>query len=161
MMVQQGDLALLHDPIAQRLLSSTNLAHLAYTWTDGTPRTVPIWFHWDGAQVILGTPPNAPKLKAILNGTQVALSIDSDGFPWNVLLIRGSATVKIQDGVGSDYAQAAERYFGVEQGQAWTSQLATMSPQMARIAIQPEWVGILDFEQRFPSALAKAMASIS
>jgi hypothetical protein len=30
---------------------------------------------------------------------------------------------------------------------------------MARIAITPEWVGILDFEQRFPSALEKAMAA--
>jgi len=29
---------------------------------------------------------------------------------------------------------------------------------MARIAIQPEWVGILDFEQRFPIAIENAMA---
>ena len=32
-----------------------------------------------------------------------------------------------------------------------------MSPQMARIGIRPEWVGILDFETRFPSAIAKRM----
>ncbi len=31
-------------------------------------------------------------------------------------------------------------------------------PKMARIAITPEWVGVLDFETRFPSALEKAMA---
>jgi hypothetical protein len=29
---------------------------------------------------------------------------------------------------------------------------------MARIVIQPEWVGILDFEQRFPSAIEAAMS---
>ena len=28
---------------------------------------------------------------------------------------------------------------------------------MARIAIKPEWVAILDFDHRFPSALEKAM----
>jgi hypothetical protein len=28
-----------------------------------------------------------------------------------------------------------------------------MSPEMVRIAITPEWVGLLDFKTRFPSAL--------
>jgi hypothetical protein len=28
-----------------------------------------------------------------------------------------------------------------------------MCPQMARITITPEWVGLLDFQTRFPSAL--------
>jgi hypothetical protein len=29
---------------------------------------------------------------------------------------------------------------------------------MARISIRPEWVSILDFEKRFPSAIEAAMA---
>jgi hypothetical protein len=33
-----------------------------------------------------------------------------------------------------------------------------MFPRMARIFIQPEWVGVLDFETRFPSAIERAMA---
>jgi hypothetical protein len=32
-----------------------------------------------------------------------------------------------------------------------------MFQQMSRITITPEWVGILDFEQRFPSAIEAAM----
>ena len=46
---EQGDVALLDDLSAQTLLIATVPAHLAYTWTDGTPRNTPIWFHWDGA----------------------------------------------------------------------------------------------------------------
>jgi hypothetical protein len=61
----QGDLALLNDPIAQPLLQSTIPARLAYSWTDGTPRVVPIWFHWTGEEFVLGSPPGAPKLKAL------------------------------------------------------------------------------------------------
>ena len=49
---QQGDLALLNDPIAQALLRSTIPARLAYSWTDGTPRVVPIWFHWTGEEFV-------------------------------------------------------------------------------------------------------------
>ena len=48
-----GDLTLLDHPLAQRLLSSAEPAQLAYTWLDGTPRTIPIWFHWDGEAVII------------------------------------------------------------------------------------------------------------
>jgi hypothetical protein len=57
------------------------------------------------------------------------------------------------DGVVPEYAMAAERYFGPEQGQAWVKQLGAMVPQMVRITIVPEWVGVLDFQSRFPSAL--------
>jgi hypothetical protein len=48
-----GDLTLLDHPLAQRLLSSAEPAQFAYTWVDGTPRTVPIWFHWNGEAVVL------------------------------------------------------------------------------------------------------------
>ena len=56
-------------------------------------------------------------------------------------------------GVVPEYAVAAERYFGHEQGQAWVAQLGTMLSTMVRITITPEWVGLLDFQTRFPSAL--------
>jgi hypothetical protein len=62
------------------------------------------------------------------------------------------------EGVVPEYAIAAERYFGAEQGKAWIEQVRGMFPQRARIVIQPEWVGILDFEQRFPSAIEAAMS---
>jgi len=29
---------------------------------------------------------------------------------------------------------------------------------MVRIAVKPQWVGVLDFEKRFPSAIEAAMA---
>jgi hypothetical protein len=48
---------------------------------------------------------------------------------------------------------AAERYFGAEGGKAWVAQLSSMVREMVRIAITPEWVGLLDFQTRFPSAL--------
>jgi nitroimidazol reductase NimA-like FMN-containing flavoprotein (pyridoxamine 5'-phosphate oxidase superfamily) len=153
-----GDLALLDDPVAQNLLSSTKVAHLAYTWSDGTPRVVPIWFHWNGATFVMASPSRAPKAHAISNGTHVALSIDGDVWPYKVLLVRGIAEVSLVDGMVDEYAIAAERYFGEEQGKGWTATAAQLAPQMFRIEIKPMWVRILDFEQRFPQALADAMS---
>src|SRR5947209_9353581 len=116
---KQGDLSLLEEPIAQELLHSTIPARLAYTWKDGTPRVTPIWFHWNGAEVVFGTPPKAPKVAVLAEHPQVALTIDTNQWPCKTLLIRGIASVEVVDGVAAEYAAAAQRYFGVEQGQAW------------------------------------------
>jgi hypothetical protein len=58
---KQGDVSLIHDPVAQELLQSKAPAHLAYTWRDGTPRVVPIGFHWNGQEIVLATAPDAPR----------------------------------------------------------------------------------------------------
>jgi hypothetical protein len=156
----QETLALLQDPVAERLLRSTNVAHLAYTWPDGSPRVVPIWFHWTGRELVLASPPDAPKIGALETGRQVAISIDdASAFPYKALLIRGPAEVQIVSGVPSEYVAAAERYFGPEQARAWVEQVRQLQPEMARIAVRPEWVAILDFETRFPSALARRMSA--
>jgi hypothetical protein len=153
MPVNQGSLDLLQHPTSQSLLQSRIPAGLAYIWTDGTPRVVPIWFHWDGRAFVLGTPPKAPKLKALAENPKVALTIDDDNFPHKVLLVRGSARLEKMQGIVPEYALAAERYFGSQQGKAWVEQLRSMTQEMVRISVTPEWVGLLDFQTRFPSAL--------
>jgi len=154
MSVKQGDLGLLQHPAAKELLQSKIPARLAYIWTDGTPRVIPIWFHWNGHEFVLGTPPKAPKVKALKKNPKVALTIDDNTFPHKVLLIRGTARLQPLDGIVPEYATAAERYFGPQQGQAWVKQLSGMVPSMVRITVTPEWVGLLDFQTRFPSALS-------
>jgi PPOX class probable F420-dependent enzyme len=150
---KQGSLDLLQQPASQELLQSKIPARLAYIATDGTPRVVPIWFHWNGSQFVMGTPPKAPKLKALARNPKVSLTIDDNTFPHKVLLVRGTARLESVNGVVPEYAAAAERYFGPEQGRAWVAQLGAMVPTMVRITITPEWVGLLDFQARFPSAL--------
>ena len=154
MPVEQGSLSLLQHPVAQELLRSTIPARIAYVAGDGTPRVVPIWFHWTGAEIVLGSPPNAPKIKSLRKNPKVAITIDDNSFPHKVLLIRGSAALSTVKGVAPEYAAAAERYFGPDQGRAWVAQISGMIPEMVRIAIKPEWVGVLDFQSRFPSAIA-------
>jgi PPOX class probable F420-dependent enzyme len=153
MPVKQGSLELLQHPASKQLLQSTIPARLAYVWMDGSPRVVPIWFHWNGQQFVLGTPSKAPKLKALAKNPRVALTIDDNNFPHKVLLVRGTARLQPVHGVVPEYAEAAERYFGSQQGKAWVAQLGAMVQDMVRIAITPEWVGLLDFQTRFPSAL--------
>ena len=153
-MAAQGDLELLQHPISQELLTSQIPARLAYVWMDGTPRVVPIWFHWNGREIVMASPPKAPKLKALAKHPKVALTIDSNTFPHKVLSIRGTARLQTLNEIAPEYIAAAERYFGPEQSEAWLKQLRGMISSMVRITVTPEWAGLLDFQTRFPSALS-------
>ena len=152
--VKQGDLSLLQHPAAQELLHSKIPARLAYISTDGTPRVIAIWFHWNGTEVVMASPPKAPKLKALAKNPRVSLTIDDNTFPHKVLLIRGSARLEPVEGIVPEYEAAAARYFDAELAKGWLGQLRTLISSMVRITITPDWVGLLDFQTRFPSALA-------
>jgi hypothetical protein len=151
---QQGDLSLLEHPASQELLQSKIPARLAYVGTDGSPRVVPIWFHWNGRDIVMASPPKAPKLKALAKNPKVALTIDEEAFPHKVLMIRGSARLETVEGIVPEYEASAARYFDAATAQMWMTQLRTKVSSMVRITITPEWVGLLDFKTRFPSALS-------
>jgi len=152
--VKQGDLSLLQNPASQELLQSKIPARLAYVWMDGTPRVVPIWFHWNGHHLVMASPPKAPKLKALAKNPKVSLTIDDNVFPHKVLLIRGTARLEPVQGIVPEYEAAAARYFDAATAEGWLTQLRSLVSSMVRITITPEWVGLLDFQTRFPSALA-------
>ena len=152
-----GGPELLQDSLAQELLASRIPARLAYVWTDGTPRVASLWFHWDGTDVVMATLPGAPKLKALKTGDRVALTIDTDAPPHHVLSIRGTAEVTRPEGVVAEYAKAAVRYLGKEQGEAYTTSLPA-DIRMGRIAVRPDRVVLLDFQTRLPTALERLHA---
>src|SRR5258708_23798933 len=91
MVGKEADPQLSPPPASKELLQSKIPARLAYVWTDGTPRVIPIWFHWNEREFVLATPPKAPKLKALVKNPKVALTIDDNIFPHKVLLARYSA----------------------------------------------------------------------
>jgi hypothetical protein len=133
---------------------STRISRLGWRIRGRTVHRGSCQFGFTGPESISSSalPARAPKLHALAVNPLVALTIDDHtGWPYRVLMVRGNAAVEMLDDVVPEYALSAERYFGPEQGPAWVSTLRGKS--MARIVITPTWVGILDFETRFPSAL--------
>ncbi len=160
MALPQGDLRLLESEAAKRLLSSTVPARLAYTAMDGTPRIVPTWFHWTGDELVMPTFLSAPhvrraaaRLGALRANPDVAVSIDTEGFPPTVLSVRGRVSVTEVDGVVPEYALAARRYMGQDAAASYLAQIDQPGTRMARIAVRPTWVGVLDFQTRLPSGM--------
>lgn len=160
MTLPQGDLRLLENDVARRLLASALPARVAYVAVDGTPRVVPTWFHWNGEELVMPTFISAPhvrhpagRLKAMRVNPAVAISIDTEGFPPDVLLVRGRAEVTEVEGVDPDYAVSARRYLGEHDAEEYLREINHPSTRMARISVRPTWVGVVDFRSRPPGPL--------
>jgi hypothetical protein len=158
--MDQGDPKLIETDVAQRLLASTLPARIAYTALDGTPRIVASWFTWTGEELVMPTFISAPhirhaayRVRTLRENPEIAVSIDTETFPPEVLTIRGTAEVAEVEGVAPEYAQAAHRYLGAEEATPYLAQIDQPGTRMARIAVRPTWVGVLDFQTRMPSAL--------
>src|SRR5919108_2962595 len=149
-MLPQGHPDLIAGDTARKLLASRELARLAYTARDGTPRVFPMLFHWTGDEIVFGTFAGARKIAALRDRPDVAITIDTASTPPEVLLLRGRAEVTDVDGIVPEYALAQIRYQGEEAGRAAVAEADQPGVRMARIAVRPTWVGVLDFTTRFP-----------
>ncbi|GGT03823.1 pyridoxamine 5'-phosphate oxidase family protein [Nonomuraea spiralis] len=151
----QGDLRLLGHPVARGLLVSSELARVAYVARDGTPRVLPMLFHWNGEEIVLPTFSGSAKLGALRERPDLAITIDVPGPPPEVLLIRGRAEITEVDGILPEYAAAHRRYYGEEQGTKNVEAADRPGVRMGRIAVRPTWAGVLDFQTRLPGALTR------
>jgi hypothetical protein len=153
MTVQPDEITeVLNRPISQELLAR-DVTRLAYVAKDGTPRTVPIGFTWNGAQIVMCTPPNAPKLRSLSENPMVALTIDTEVHPPKILLIRGRAELDVVDGIPAEYLKATSTYVMTpEQRVEWEAEVRSLyADGMVRIVVTPTWAKLIDFESTLPT----------
>jgi hypothetical protein len=145
--------SVLDDPLS-RMLLGRDIARLAYTAADGTPRVVPIAFVWNGAEIVMCTTPNAPKIASLRRNPSVALTIDTEVHPPHILLIRGGATLDEVDGIPDEYLTANTTYeMTAEQRREWETEVRSLYPSMVRIVVTPTWAKLIDFDRTLPSAV--------
>ena len=153
MMQHEMVMDVLRDPLAEEMFQSPLLTRLGYNGRDGSPRVVPIGYVWNGTSFVMCTAANAPKVRALTANPKVALTIDTDTSPPHILLVRGTASVEIVDGIPDEFLEASRKGVPPQQWSAFEEQVRALYPQMARITIRPEWAKLIDFETRLPSAV--------
>jgi hypothetical protein len=152
--MQQHEIAEILDRPYSRELLARDLARLAYVAPDGTPRTIPIAFTWNGTQIVVCTSKNAPKLASLRANPAVAVTIDTESHPPKILLLRGTAELDVVDGIPEEYLQMNGTYqMTPEQRVEWEREVRSLYDGMVRIVITPTWVKLIDFEQTLPSAV--------
>ncbi|MGW1737592.1 pyridoxamine 5'-phosphate oxidase family protein [Nocardia sp. NPDC001965] len=137
-----------------RELLARDLLRMAYVAQDGTPRNIPVAFTWNGAQIVVCTTENAPKLPHLRHHPEVALTIDTEVHPPKILLIRGRVELDAVDGIAAEYLQMNGSYdMTSEQRAEWEAEVRSLYDGMVRIVITPTWVKLIDFETTLPTAI--------
>jgi hypothetical protein len=89
----------------------------------------------------------------------VAITIDTQTMPFKVLLVRGTARTELLDEPVPEWIEVTKQLAGDDEaGSQMAQQLGSLVPLlggMVRIRVRPEWVGIIDFETRFPNEVER------
>ncbi|QKV72772.1 pyridoxamine 5'-phosphate oxidase family protein [Amycolatopsis sp. Hca4] len=140
-------------PLSRELLAR-DLTRLAYVAKDGTPRSIPIAFTWNGTEIVMCTAKNSPKLPSLRANPAVALTIDTESHPPKILLIRGRVELDVVDGIPDEYLQLNGSYeMTPEQRVEWEREVRSLYDGMVRIVVTPTWAKLIDFETTLPSAV--------
>ncbi len=99
------------------------------------------------------TVPTSAKVGALRRNPRVAVTIDTDGFPPRVLLVRGTAHLELVDGVPEEYVAASKGLVPDEQFDEWEAGVRALYEQMTRITVVPDWAKLLDFETTLPRSV--------
>jgi hypothetical protein len=145
-------------PLSQELLRR-DVARLAFVAADGTPRVIPIAIYWNGSEIVMCTSKNARKLPALRRHPAVALTIDTEVHPPDVLLLRGVAELDPVDGIPEEYLRISGTYqMTPEQRQGFEDEVRSLYVDgMVRIVVRPTWAKLIDFENTLPTAIQELM----
>lgn len=113
---------------------------------------MPIWYAYLNGEFIMVTGPKADKVSAIEANGAVALTIDSDQPPYNVLLVDGDATVEKTEGMADEYPAIVERYLAGAAEQ-YLAGMRKRVREQRRIRVVPRSWRVLDFVKRYPKSL--------
>ena len=85
----------LNDRVTQRL-QDEQIIWLTTVRADGMPTPTPVWFHWDGAQILIFSQPTALKVRNIRANPHVALHFHTDAEGGDVAILLGTAQLDEQ-----------------------------------------------------------------
>ncbi len=99
------------------LLESKALAHVATIGPKGEPQVNPVWFGWDGENILFSQTKTRQKYKNVQREPRLSLSIVDPNNPFRYLEIRGSV-VKIEEDPDFDFINSmSKKYLGIDKYQ--------------------------------------------
>ena len=115
------------------LLDVAGILHLSSVGPDGEPQVHPVWYEWDGTELLVSSTKPRQKTKNLAREPRVAGSIVDPGNPYRYLEIRGTVTAIEDDPTGSLIHRLAKRYLD-EDRYPWEDD----NSQRVIIRIRPE-----------------------
>jgi PPOX class probable F420-dependent enzyme len=89
-------------------------ANLATLMPDGRPQVTPVWFDYDGQDLIFNSARGRQKDLNVRRDPRVSLSIVDPENPYRYIEVRGRVTDITQEGADESINKLAKKYLGVD-----------------------------------------------
>jgi PPOX class probable F420-dependent enzyme len=88
----------------------------------GTPQPVPVWFLWNGEEIIVCSRPDTPKLRNVSARPRVSLHLNSTRSGGDIVVFTGDATIDETPLSGEDLAAYDAKYASSIRGLGTTNE---------------------------------------
>ncbi len=99
-------------------LSQTLVAVISTVDADGSPRSAPIWYHWEDGAAYMFTGRRTLKWRNIMGNPLASLCVDWREPPYRSVILDGSAE-EVQRPLYDLVLSMAVRYYGEDEGRAF------------------------------------------
>jgi PPOX class probable F420-dependent enzyme len=125
----------------EEFLAGVHVAVLAIEHPGHGPLAVPIWYSYDGGQVILRMDASSLKARLLRAAGRATLTVQDEQPPYKYVSVEGPVTVAREP---DDVAALASRYLGPELG-AWYAQQNPDSEASVTVRLTPERWRTVDY----------------
>ena len=94
----------------QDLLNKKAFAQLATIMPDGTPQVSPVWFEYDGKNILINSAKGRVKDRNMRRDPRVGLDIQDPDNPYRHLSIRGRVVQITEDGADAHIDKLTKKY---------------------------------------------------
>jgi PPOX class probable F420-dependent enzyme len=108
------------NPQAEQRLRDELIIWLTTVSPAGQPQTSPVWFLWNGEEVVIYSLPGTARTRNIVANPRVSLNFDGDGQGGAVVTIEGMALVDLEAPASTEVPAYAAKYRQKIAGYGWT-----------------------------------------
>lgn len=114
--IDQGDERGAH---ASHRLASDRIGWLTTVAPDGTPQASPIWFLWDGDEILVYSL-DSPRARNVAKHPRVSLNLDGNGLGGDIVIVEGTARIDPETPGAADNPAYVAKYLPVMDDHGWT-----------------------------------------
>ena len=100
-------------------LSSDRIGWLTTVASDGTPQVSPIWFLWNGDEILVYSL-DSPRGRNIASHPRVSLNLDGNGLGGDIVIVEGNARIDADAPSAADNPAYVTKYLPVMEEYGWT-----------------------------------------
>jgi len=104
---------------ATERLANDRVGWLTTVAPDGTPQVSPIWFLWDGDEILVYSL-ESPRARNVAEHPRVSLNLDGNGLGGDIVIVEGTARIDESAPNAAQNPRYVEKYKPVMDGHGWT-----------------------------------------